>query len=37
MTSPVPWLSDAEYVETLQRAVDGDGAALHALFFSPPR
>jgi hypothetical protein len=37
MTSPVRWLSDAEYVETLRRAVDGDGEALHALFFGPPQ
>lgn len=36
LSSPVPWLSDAEYADTLQRAVDGDGEALYALFFGPP-
>ncbi len=34
-TSPVPWFSEAEYDETLTRAIDGDGEALHALFFGP--
>lgn len=33
--SPVPWLTDEEYADTLTRAVDGDGEALHALFFGP--
>jgi hypothetical protein len=33
--SPVPWLTREEYEATVERALDGDAAALHALFFQP--
>jgi hypothetical protein len=34
-TSSVPWLSDADYDDTLKRVIDGHGAALHLLLFGP--
>lgn len=33
--SPVPWLTGEEYAATITGALDGDGEALHRLFFGP--
>lgn len=33
--SPVPWFTDAEYADALERALDGDPDAFLSLFFGP--